>query len=250
MYKFNYKNLIITGLIAVIIMLLIKGCDNKNAYDQLKIDLDNTTRIKDSLGNVITVKDAQIVENQQSIKDLRQSFFQTSENYNKQIKEVKALIATKTFVHIDTVEVPIIDTGRMKEWEDSVYKQCGDIIEFYENNSIFTGTKAKDSTQHYTVDMTINKKSVIINNLSFIDSQYVALTKMKGGFFRKDTKGKLKFYLSPKTRVEIKHTNPYFKNTGADAFIFDKRIKPNYTNGLVQGVLGGSILTMLLLLSL
>lgn len=250
MYKLNYKDLIIAGLIIFVIILLMKGCDSKKAYDQLKVDLDNATRIKDSLGNVITVKDAQIVENQQSIKDLRESFFKTSENYNKQIKEVKALIVQRTKVQIDTIEVPILDTAKMKQWGDSIAKVCKDVIKYYEDNTVKVGSPAKDSTKYYSVDMTIKKKSVTINKLNFIDSQYVALTTMKGGLFKKNTQGKRKFFLPSTTRVEIKHTNPYFQNTGADSFILDKKTKRNYRNGLLHGAIGGAALTILLLLSL
>ena len=85
-----------------------------------------------------------------------------------------------------------------------------------------------------------------MNEVKFIDSQYVALTEMKGGLFRKDTKGKFKLYVPSRTRVEIKHTNPYFQNTGVDAFLFDKKPKPSYGSSLVQGAIGGFILALLL----
>jgi len=87
-----------------------------------------------------------------------------------------------------------------------------------------------------------------MNEIKFIDSQYVALTQMKGGLFRKDTKGKLKLYVPSRTRVEIKHTNPYFQNTGVDAFLFYKKPKPSYGSGLVQGAVGTAIIIGLLLI--
>jgi hypothetical protein len=250
MYKLDYKAFIIIILSIFLIALLTKSCNDKKAYDLLKVDLDNVTKIKDSLGNVITVKDAQIVQNEQSIKDLRQAFFQTSEKYERQIKEVKALIIQRTEVRVDTVEVPIIDTGKMKKWADSIALICKDVIKYYEDSTVKVGSPAKDSTKYYSIDMTIKKKSVTINKLNFIDSQYVALTTMKGGLFKKNTQGKRKFFLPSTTRVEIKHTNPYFQNTGADAFILDKKTKRNYRNGLLHGAVGGAALTILLLLSL
>lgn len=248
MYKLDYKAFIIIILSILLIMSLFKSCKENEAYQKLKLDLENTTKIKDSLGNVITIKDAQIVESKEAIKELRDAFFKTSESYNRQIKEVKALIVERTKVHIDSVDVPYVDSSAMKVWQDSVAKVCKDVIKYYEDSTVKINTSAKDSTKYYTVDMTVKKKSVSINELTFIDSQYVALTKMKGGLFRKDTKGKRKFYLPSKVRVEIKHTNPYFQNTGADAFLLDEKPKPTYGGGLLRGAIGGSILTILLLL--
>jgi hypothetical protein len=250
MYFIDYKNLIILILSIFLLTTLIKSCNDQEENKKLKLDLENISKIKDSLGNIITVKDAQIVESKEAIKELRDAFFKTSESYNKQIKEVKALITTRTLVHIDTVEVPIVDTGKMKKWADSITLKCKDVIKYYEDSTVKIGARAKDSTKHYNIEMTVNKTSIGINQLSFIDSQYVALTTMKGGLFKKNTQGKRKFFLPSRTRVEIKHTNPYFQNTGADAFILDKKTKRNYRNGLLHGAIGGAALTILLLLSL
>jgi hypothetical protein len=244
------KNVFIIALIAILVSSLVKSCDQQEQLEKLQIELTQANKIKDSLGNVITVKDAEIVTNQESMKDLRARLFQTTEKYNKKVKEVQALIAQGTEVVIKDKPIPYVDTSKMKQWEDSVLDICAVVIKYYEDSSVRIGSKAKDSTAYYKIDATVEKQGIRMNEIKFIDSQYVALTKMKGGFFRKNTKGKFKFYVPSRTRVEIKHTNPYFQNTGVDAFLFDKKPKPSYGSGLVQGAVGGAALTILLLLIL
>ena len=248
MYKLDYKAFIIIILSIFLIALLTKSCNDKKAYDLLKVDLDNVTKIKDSLGNVITVKDAQIVQNEQSIKDLRQAFFQTSEKYERQIKEVKALIIQRTEVRVDTVEVPIIDTGKMKKWADSISLICKDVIKYYEDSTVLVGTQAKDSTAYYKINATIQKNNLKINEIKFIDSQYISITEFKGGLFKRNTKGKLRFYEPRRTKVEIKHTNPYFENKNVDAFFYEKKRNFDMNSFIKGGVIGAAVALLLIAL--
>jgi hypothetical protein len=162
---------------------------------------------------------------------------------------VKALIAKGTEVVIEDKPVPYIDTSRMKKWEDSVLSNCRDVIQYYEENTVPVGTLAKDSTQHYLMNMTVEKTNIRVNTIKFIDSQYVALTEMKGGMFKRNTKGKLKFYVPPRVRVEIKHTNPYFENKNVDAFFYESKSKNNYGRGIIHGAAGTFLLGILLILS-
>lgn len=246
----NYKNLTIIGLTLVVIMLLFDKCKTKEAFKALQVKYDtDIAHVKDSMGNVITVKDAEIVNSQESMKELRAKLFQTTDKYNKKVKEVEALIAQGTQVIIKEVPVPYVDTSKMKEWEDSIAIKCKDVIKYYEDSTVAIGKQAKDSTAYYKIDATIEKNGIKMNEIKFIDSQYVALTKMKGGILKRNTKGRLKLYVPPTTRVEIKHTNPYFQNTGADAFLFDKKAAGGYRSGLLHGALGTLIIGGLLLLS-
>jgi hypothetical protein len=129
----------------------------------------------------------------------------------------------------------------MKQWEDSVANICKDVIAYYEDSTVKVGTNAKDSTAFYKIDATIEKNSLKINDIKLIDSQYVAITEFKGGFFKRNTKGKLKFYEPRRTKVEIKHTNPHFENKNIDAFFYKKNRKFDTHSFLGGGVMGISI---------
>lgn len=246
MKKYLITTLVFLGILS---MMLVHTCNKKKDYEKLQLIYEQTSITKDSLNRVIYVKDAKSVQDQESMKDLRAKLFETTEKYNKKVKEVKALIAQKTEVEVRDVPVPYIDTPKMKKWEDSVLANCKDVIKYYEDSSVMVGTSAKDSNQYYSIDMTIEKKNVKINSIKFVDSQYVALTEMKGGLFKRNTKGKLKFYVPARVRVEIKHTNPYFINKSIDAFFYEEKSKNNYGRGIIHGAAGAVILAILLIVS-
>jgi hypothetical protein len=245
----NWSNFIALLLAVSVIVLFSRSCKKDEEYASLQMKYEQAVKIKDSLGRTISVKDAEIVQNQESMKELRAKLFETTEKYNKKVKEVKALIAKGTEVIIKDKPVPYIDTPKMKRWEDSVLSNCRDVIHYYEENTVPIGTSAKDSNQHYVIDMTVEKTNIKLNTIKFIDSQYIALTEMKGGFFKRNTKGKLKFYLPSKVRVEIKHTNPYFENKNIDAFFYESKSKNTYGRGIVHGAAGALLLGVLLILS-
>lgn len=250
MVELNLRNLINVGLVIIIIMLLFDRCKTEEAFKALQVKFDNDiSQIRDSLGNIIAVKDAQIVGNQESMKELRARLFQTTENYNQKVKEVQALIAQKTVVIFKEIYVPYVDTIKMKKWADSIAIKCKDVIQYYEESSVPVGKQAIDSTGHYKIDATVQKNGLKINEIKFIDSQYVSITKMKGGLFKKNTAGKLKFYQPPATVIEIKHTNPYFQNKGSSSFVYKKKNTRGYPSGLLHGALGGLLFGLLLTLS-
>jgi len=241
---------ILLVLLAIsVLFLTARSCNLDKENQELTLKYENASKIKDSLGKAIYVKDVEIVSNQQSMEDLRAKLFETTEKYNKKVKEVKALIAKGTEVVVKDKPVPYIDTPKMKMWEDSVLSNCRDVIRYYEENTVAVGTLAKDSNQHYLIDMTVEKNNIKLNTIKFVDSQYVALTEMKGGMFKRNTKGKLKFYVPSRVKVEIKHTNPYFENKNIDAFFYESKSKNNYGRGIIHGAAGGFLLGILLILS-
>ena len=237
----NTKDFAILILTAVIVFMTLKACNSDGAYKELNLKYEESSKAKDSLGRTITVKDAEIVENQESMQDLRAKLFETTEKYNKKVKEVKALIAQGTEVVIKDKDVPYLDSARMKKWQDSIADVCIDVITYYEDSTVKVGTPARDSTAYYKIDATIGKNSLKINEIKFIDSQYVSITEFKGGFFKRNTKGKLRFYEPRRTKVEIKHTNPYFENKNIDAFFYKKKRTFDTHSFLGGGVMGISI---------
>jgi hypothetical protein len=237
----KWSDFLLVLALAAIFFLFLRSCGQTNDYRELQLKYEEASKIKDSLGRTITVKDAEIVTNQQSMQDLRAKLFETTEKYNKKVKEVKAIIAQGTEVVIKDKNVPYLDSAKMKQWEDSVSELCRDVIKYYEDSTVLVGTQAKDSTAYYKIDATIGKNNLKINEIKFIDSQYVAITEFKGGIFKRNTKGKLRFYEPRRTKVEIKHTNPYFENKNIDAFFYKKNRKFDSHSFFGGGVFGVSI---------
>jgi len=224
-----------------IIFLCLRACNSNNEYKELQLKYEEASKIKDSLGRTIAVKDAEIVTNQQSMQDLRAKLFETTEKYNKKVKEVKAIIAQGTEVVIKDKDVPYLDSAKMKQWEDSVANICKDVIKYYEDSTVLVGSQAKDSTAYYKIDASVQKSGIKINEIKFIDSQYVSITEFKGGIFKRNTKGKLRFYEPRRTKIEIKHTNPYFENKNIDAFFYKKNRKFDAHSFFGGGVMGVSL---------
>jgi len=248
--KMKSENFAILMLSILLAIMFFRACDDKKQIEALQVQLNEANNIKDSLGNIIAVKDAKIVQDQEAMKNLRAELFQTTEKYNNKVKEVKALIAQGTQVVIKEVKVPYIDSTKMKKWADSIAIKCAEVIRYYEDSTVKIGKQAKDSTAHYKIDATIQKEGINMNEIKFIDSQYVALTEMKGGILKRNTNGRLKLYVPATTRVEIKHTNPYFQNTGVDAFLFKKKAHRGYGSGILHGAIGSAAVIIGLLLIL
>jgi hypothetical protein len=248
--KMKSENFAILMLSILLAIMFFRACDDNKQIEALQVQLNEANNIKDSLGNIITVKDAKIVQDQEAMKNLRAELFQTTEKYNNKVKEVKALIAQETQVVIKEVKVPYIDSTKMKQWADSIAIKCAEVIKYYEDSTVKIGKQAKDSTAHYKIDATIQKEGINMNEIKFIDSQYVALTEMKGGILKRNTKGKFRLYVPPTTRAEIKHTNPYFQNTGVDAFLFKEKAHRGYGSGILHGAIGSAALIIGLLLIL
>jgi hypothetical protein len=244
----KWSDFLLILALAFIFFLVLKSCGKDGDYRELQLKYEEATKMNDSLGRTITVKDAEIVKNQESMQDLRAKLFETTEKYNKKVKEVKALIAQGTEVVIKDKPVPYLDSAKMKQWEDSIAHICKDVIRYYEDSTVLIGTQAKDSTAHYKIDATIGKTNLKINEIKFIDSQYVAITEFKGGFFKRNTKGRLKFYEPRRTKVEIKHTNPHFENKNIDAFFYEKNRKFDANSFFKGSVIGASIGILLMAL--
>lgn len=244
------EHVIIALLLGALLSLFTRACnDNIGKEYVLKSQFDSLVYVQDSLNQQIGIKDIEIVDNQEKMKDLRASLFETTEKYNNKVKEVEALIAQGTIVSIKEVKVPYVDSVKMKKWEDSVKVKCAEVIKYYEDSTVMVGKEAKDSTGYYKIDAVVQKDGLKVNEIQFIDSQYISITEFKGGFFKRNTKGKLKFYEPRKTKVEIKHTNPYFKNTGTAAYMFQKKPNNGYLGGVVHGAIAGFLGGMLLISS-
>ena len=240
------KNIIIAALVVLAGVLLFTTCTKTKQLQALQVKLEDTVfKVRNELNQEIALKEIQISDNQRSMKKLREELFNTTDKYNNKVLEVKALIAQKTKVRIDSVYVPYVDTVKMKQWSDTILSNCRDVIQYYEDSTVLIDTHAVDSTQHYTIDATIQKDGIRVNNIELIDSQYISVTKFKGGFLKKD-EGKLRFHVKRKIKIEVLHTNPYFKNIGLDGVLYEEPNKHLFIKGLGTGI--GLILLGLILI--
>lgn len=207
----------------------------------------NMEKYKDSVLNranqVVYSAQVQLTQSQEEIKRLSAEKFDLQKKHEKEIKKVHSFYASRTKVEIDSILVPYKDTSWTKKWKDSVRANCAGVISWYEDSTVRIGTNALDSNKYYKVDMTVQKGGVQINNIQFVDSQYVRMVTVKGGFFKK-VEGKRKFHVKPSVKVQVVHTNPYFKNTGMDAIMYEP---PKRKGGFLAGVITGAAATILII---
>lgn len=230
------KNFIFIATAVLLILFSVRmSYLYKNEKEKLTLTLQESVEVKNRLGNTVSMFQAQLVEKDNLLKKYSDSIFQLGKKHERQIKEVKAYYASKIRTRIDSVEVPYIDTPAMRKWEDSVLLNCKDVIKYYEDSTVLIGTKASLTTPYYTIDATVNKTSLTIDSISIIDSQYIRVVMMKGGFFKKKL-GKRKFYTKPYPQVEVMHKNPHVKTIEAQATVVeDKRSGKPFLTGAIVG---------------
>jgi hypothetical protein len=120
-----------------------------------------------------------------------------------------------------------------KRFSDSVERACAVVINYYRDSTVKVGTKAKEITPYYTIDATIQKDSLQINNVSFTDSQYVRFVVLKGGLLKRDQNHKLHLFLKKSMQVQILHTNPKMHVTGSNSVIYTPKVKSRWFEKLV-----------------
>jgi len=65
----NWSNFIALLLAVSVIVLFSRSCKKDEEYASLQMKYEQAVKIKDSLGRTISVKDAEIVQNQESMKE-------------------------------------------------------------------------------------------------------------------------------------------------------------------------------------
>lgn len=75
--------------------------------------------------------------------------------------------------------------------------------------------RARESSDHYNIDLSVTGNGVMINDISFPDSLDVRFVEKKGSLFKKGT-----------TQVQFKHSNPYVQTLGSSSLIYKPKKKP------------------------
>lgn len=215
------------GLVLLLVFLLILNKCHNDAYrgesakvDSLTLENQKLTTVHNKDGQTIAMQQAIVTSNQAAIKDLTDSIFKLKKTQQKQIKKVIAYYTARTNTHVDTVKIPI-DSQAVKKFSDSLEKACADVIKFYRDSSIQVPATITDtSSPYFKFSATLLKDSIVLNHISFPDSQYIRFTELKGGIFRRDAYGKFHIFLRRSIRVESFHTNPYVTELGQNSVIY------------------------------
>lgn len=240
----DIKNWIMAGLVILLLMIGAKGIiDNRSAKDQitqLQLDKQELTITVNQKGQIITQQDVIITDDQTALKSLSDSFFALKKADDKKIKNVIAFYKGITKTKIDTVALAYVDTLATHKFEDSVAKQCAQVIDYYERNYVSVPRTAEDSTADFNVKVDIRRDSARFS-IQIPDSQYIRFATLKGGLFKKDIFGKRHFILKKQIVAQVLHTNKKIEILGQNSALYVPPPKPQL---LLRGLIlvGGFIL--------
>lgn len=238
--KFLNQNWISIAIIAILLFLtLLVTCNHNkkvNEINELTLKYQKLDSVKNQLNQTVYTQEVIITGSQNYIKDLSKENFNLKDSYEKKIKEIHFYYRNKTNLVIKEVEVPYLDTVKTKRFADSVEKKCKEVIDYYRDSTVQIGTKAAVDSPHYKIDLTVEKSSIKVDSITMVDSQYIRLVELKGGFLKKDFYGKRKLFLKKSLQIQVLHTNPHFQIQGQNSVIYKKAEKKVLRTLLTVGV--------------
>lgn len=222
--KFTLREIIMAVLLICVSMLYtcnnMKISDKDDQITQLRLDNQKSDSTINDYGEIIHTQDVIITDKQSELEELTDTIFNLKKSEQKKIANVISYYKGITKTIIKNVDVPFVDTIATKKWEDSVAKQCREVIDYYEKNAIEVPKQASDSTADYKVDLTVKKGGVTIDSLIIPDRQEIRFVTLKGGLFKKDLEGKRHFWLKRQVQVQVLHTNKLIHVTGQNSAIY------------------------------
>ena len=234
------ERIVIAVLLIAFLIFGVKTCTyNNKLQDSLAIALQEKAELQkfsNMRGDTIVAQQAIISSDQDELLALSQEKFQLKRENARLVKKVLAFSSQTTETKIpDSVFVPYVDTTGHKKFQDSIARQCAEVIQYINDSTIRVPVTAKDSTEHYNINLTVERTGVKINTVSIPDSVYFRIIEKKGGFFRK-VNGKLKFHVPKTIEFQTLHTNPLVHVTGQTSIYYTPHKKLNWLGkGLLLG---------------
>lgn len=234
-FKKNERVILYAGLFIVLLWALsLKTCNDNKDYENQQNKIDSLTLVNQKFDSILNKKNQEvyiqtaiITKNKEDINKLSDSVFDLKKKNAHNIQTI-AYLSQYTKTSVKNIKIPYKDTSGFKQFSDSVNKKCSEVIEYYTNNSIKVPTKVEDSTSNFQFKATINKDSFTIDNISFIDSTYIRFVEHKGGLFKRNSLGKVKFWTKRSIEAQIVHTNPYIQVNNMNSVFFVPKVKQRW----------------------
>lgn len=228
---FTTERLILFAIILGLAIWLfsLRACE-RNKFSHQKGILDSVTLANQKMDSIInkqgqTIKTqaAIITDDKAAIKKLAEDNFDLKSDQKKRIKQYNVLLQQKTNTRIDSFEVAWVDTAAFKRFSDSVERNCSEVLSYYRDSFIkvpqavvYDTSKNKD----FQFSGTVKKTGFDILSANFPDTQDIAIYETKGGLFRRNAAGKIKFFSRSQLEVKVKHSNKYIDITGMNSIIY------------------------------
>ena len=213
---------ITTFVLAFIVLFLFKTDYDKKekalhgAITSLQLDNQSLREIKSKDDKVILAQDAIITSSQDAIHSLTDTIFNLKSKHQKEIKSIISYYKGVTVTNIDSVEVPYKDTIAMKQFEDSIVRQCIRVIQYMRDSMITVPRRVEEETKDFRFAGTVKKDLFTIDSLSIPDTLQLRFVE-KGGFLKKK-----------KAEVQFFHSNPLITTTQSNSVVYKPPKKPRW----------------------
>lgn len=224
--KITLERIAIGILIILLAVSQINSCKQRETNKEIITAKDLANQkldsIKNELGQTVTLQKAIITSNAEDIRRISDEKFALQKKYDKKVKEVEFYMSQNTVTRVDSVEVPYEDTVKIRQFKDSA-----DFYKYAADSMITVPRTIKIDSAGFSFSGTVKKSSFSINNISFVDSQYVRVVQLKRNLWQSITFKKRQY------QVQVLHTSPYIKVTGQNSIIFKPKSKINIFGTLV-----------------
>ncbi len=242
--KLTTKNIIVAAIIIglIITLLQVDSCYNnkfksqQGKYDSIALANQKYVQVINKQGEIITKQEVIIVTKQKDIKSLTLETFDLKKKDEKRIKQIDALLKIKTSTRVDSIEVAYVDLEERKRFSDSLEKTCEEVIAYYDSNYLKVPRVVKvDSVENKDFQFagTIKKDKFVIDSVVFPNVQDIAIVETKGGLFRRDINGKVKFYTPRKLEIMVKNTNKFVNTKGMTSLVYQPKVGGRWLERLI-----------------
>lgn len=237
----NTKRLKYTTLaLAIIAILLLLNTfrlkrqvdDQGEIITTQQLENQNIKTTINEQGQTISKQKVIITSSQEALNKLTDTIFDLKKKDAKNTQTL-AYFKTRFKIRVDSVEVPYIDIAERQQFADSLEEVCHEVIDAIEATSIQVPAIARISNDTLTMQATIGKESLSIDEIIIPDELNVRFVEHKGKLFKKKT-----------VEVQFFHTNPLFKTEQAQSVMYQpkkksflQRVLLPVAGGLVAGIL-------------
>lgn len=222
---------VISGIL--VLLLCLQTCrlnkkirEGEAQITQLELDRQTQKEVINKQGRTINIQESIISNNTQALNNLTDSVFDLKKKDVKN-RETIAYFKNVTKTQIKQVAVPYIDSVAMVKWADSIRANCQNVIDYYEENYIPVPREAQDSNSLYSIKATVEKDSLIINDLSIPDTLQLRFVEHKKGLFKPNT-----------IEAQYFHSNPLVNDISTNSVYYKPKRKPFFQRVILPIVIG------------
>jgi hypothetical protein len=206
----------------------------QNSIDSLTLANQKLDSIKNKKDQTIYTQTVIATNMQAQIKQLAQEKFDLQNKYERKVKDITFFYQAKLRAKLPDSTIVVY-----KDTTHNIPSDCDSLKRFVVDSMIVVPQHVNlvrlDSNGHkaFSLDADIRKNDLIINNLEFIDSQYIRVDKMKRGFWKFIT------FKPNSYQVKVLHTSPYMQVLGQNSIIY---VPPKKANLFIKAVVAGGLI--------